>query len=385
MLDNKKAGSGMDNDRGATSVNSGWKKNGRVLKYLAMLAFAAVVIGVMALLFSVFVLKKEPPKQDPEQDKRGSVKQTLPSRTFQPPTPVAAEKNGKDSRGGKADSKKSDIRIVGGKEGEKLLPPMEQLRADRYESALSPKAEGSGGLLNFLGSKQGPIEKIMAGGRSSGPLGGMLNSTATPPRSASIIKNRSLTLAKGAMIPCVLKTRIDSTVPGMTSCVLPHNLYSDDGKTVLAERGSEIVGEYQSELKQGQARLFVLWTRIKTTKGVLINLDSTGTDPLGGSGMPGYVDNHFLERFGGAILLSVITDSLQTGTQVAQEMASKSSGGGSSVVYSTSSGNAQSMAAEALRNTINIPPTLYKNQGDRISIFVARDLSFESIYEIRPL
>jgi type IV secretion system protein VirB10 len=38
------------------------------------------------------------------------------------------------------------------------------------------------------------------------------------------------------------------------------------------------------------------------------------------------------------------------------------------------------MAAKALENSINIPPTLYKNQGERVAIFVARDLDFRGVY-----
>jgi type IV secretion system protein VirB10 len=380
MLDNKRSTDGINNDRGAANISSGGRKSGSFMKYLAMLGFGAVGLGIIALAFSMFVFKKEPAKVDPDKDKKGLVKQVLPSRTFQPPPPDRAGKDAKPT------IKKDDIKITKGKESQKNLGPMDQLLADRYESALSFKG-GSGADARRIRTvnNSGDSESQSAKGGSSGELGKMLKATYTPQTSASIIKNRSLTVAKGAMIPCVLKTRIDSTVPGMTSCVLPHNLYSDDGKTVLAERGSEIVGEYQTGLKRGHARLFVLWTRIKTPKGVIINLSSPGADPLGGSGMPGYVDNHFFQRFGSAILLSVISDGLQTASGVAQELANKSTGSGNSIVYSSSQNSGQTMATEALKDSINIPPTLYKNQGDRISIFVARDLSFESVYEIRPL
>jgi type IV secretion system protein VirB10 len=34
--------------------------------------------------------------------------------------------------------------------------------------------------------------------------------------------------------------------------------------------------------------------------------------------------------------------------------------------------------------TLNIPPTLYKNQGERVGIFVARDLDFRGVYGLEP-
>jgi type IV secretion system protein VirB10 len=187
-----------------------------------------------------------------------------------------------------------------------------------------------------------------------------------------------MVLAKGSFIDCVLETRIDSTVPGMTSCIVTRNIYSDNGKVLLIERGSKITGEYQSDMKQGQARIFVLWNRIKTPHGVTVNLDSPGTDPLGGSGMPGYVNRHFAERFGAAILLSMIDDAFATAANLAQK-----SRDNQTIVYQSTSSSANDMATEALRHTINIPPTLYKNQGERINVLVARDLSFEGVYDVR--
>jgi len=213
-----------------------------------------------------------------------------------------------------------------------------------------------------------------------GEMAALLTSTRTPPSSAGTLGNRNFILAKGSFIDCALQTRLDSTVPGMTACVITRNIYSDNGKVLLLERGSEVTGEYQSNMKHGMARIFVLWNRIKTPNGIVIALDSPGTDQLGGAGLPGYVDNHFWDRFGGALLLTLINSAAQGLSSYVGNLSSQAglqqnfNGGGSA--------SAQNVATEALRNTINIPPTLYKNQGEQVGIYVARDLNFSSVYDV---
>ena len=121
--------------------------------------------------------------------------------------------------------------------------------------------------------------------------------------------------------------------------------------------------------------MFVLWTRVRTPKGVEIALDSPGTDPLGASGLPGKVNNHFWRRFGAAMLVSIV----DTGLAVA---GSDMAGQGTTVNLGGATDKAGELATKILESTVNIPPTLYKNHGDRINIVVARDLDFGGVYAL---
>ncbi len=225
---------------------------------------------------------------------------------------------------------------------------------------------------------QGPAGS--AQGRSAGSeseLGVRLRATATPAVSATRIRERSLTLSKGTFIDCILETRLDTSVPGMTACVVPRNIYSSDGRVLLIEKGSRATGEYRGSVTRGHARIFVLWTQIETPGGVVIALDSPGTDALGGSGLPGHVDNHWWARFGNALLFSLLED----GFDYAAARATEAQGGVN--YYANSEDAMDELIREAVREATNIPSTLTKNQGERIGIMTARNLYFGSVYQLR--
>jgi type IV secretion system protein VirB10 len=196
---------------------------------------------------------------------------------------------------------------------------------------------------------------------------------ATPAR-AQTLPTQQFLLPKGAFIDCTLETAIDSTLPGMTTCVTATDTFGVDGKVVLLERGSKLVGETRGEVQNGSARVFVLWTEARTPTGVLAPLDSPGTDELGRSGLPGEVNRHFWDRFGAAVLVSVIDGAVQAAAQSTNR-------GGSAVIFNPST--SQDALTEVLKGSINIAPTITKHQGDRIQILVARDLDFRTVYELR--
>lgn len=213
-----------------------------------------------------------------------------------------------------------------------------------------------------------------------GSIGSLLQPSQTPAVQATMLGDRNMILPKGRTIDCALTTRVINDVAGMASCVLTQDVYSDNGRVVLAEKGSEATGEYSATMLQGQRRLFLLWTRLKTTKGVVVNLNSPAADGLGTTGLDGYVDNHWWERIGGAFMLSLVQDAI--GYETARQQ--NSNGGGQSIaVFTNSTSTTNRMAEKVLDSTINIKPTLYKNQGDRTTIYVARDIDFGSVYAIR--
>ncbi|RJY13312.1 TrbI/VirB10 family protein [Parashewanella spongiae] len=213
--------------------------------------------------------------------------------------------------------------------------------------------------------------------QQSSSLSVQLQATKLKGSVASHVVDPNLFITKGAFLDCILETAISSDVPGMTRCQLSRDIYSTNGKVLLLEKGSHIVGQYQSGLQQGVARIFVLWNRIETPNGVIIDLDSPGTDTLGRSGHSGFVDSHFKQRFGSAILLSLIGDA---GSYAANKA---NSGDKNQIQFGNTIGSSKDLASTALQDSIRIKPTLLKNQGEHINVFVARDLDFRSVYDLQ--
>ena len=266
-------------------------------------------------------------------------------------------------------------------QGPGSAPPMTTVQAPEPKPLTPAQIAHARRLNGAMGGREGaPSAPAMqdGGGQGEDQVPGELGEGLKPLRlsaqGAGKLANRDYLLTQGAMLDCVLETKIVSSVAGMTSCHLTRDIYSSNGRVVVLDRGSKVVGFYQGGMKQGQPRIFVQWSRVETPKGVIINLDSPGTGSLGEGGLSGFIDNHYAQRFGGAILLSLVDD-------LGDYFANKNQGRtGQEIQFSNTGETSKEMARVTLENSINIPPTLYKNQGERIAIFVARDLSFQGVY-----
>lgn len=236
------------------------------------------------------------------------------------------------------------------------------------------KIEYSSVLVDVYGTKQATKQLQETGLAGSMRASNLANGT---------VSNRgdtTMMLLKGTNIPCVLRTKVDSTYQGFTICQVTKDVYSANGKVLLIERGSSVFGEQNIQMTQGKARVSILWGRIETPKNVSINLDSPATGQLGEMGVNAKVNNHFWKRFGGAIMLSVIQDALAVGRS---HLEKNKQGESNQTTVNNTTSTAESMSEEILKNTINIPPTATVNQGTVINIMVARDVDFNSIYGLQ--
>jgi type IV secretion system protein VirB10 len=203
-------------------------------------------------------------------------------------------------------------------------------------------------------------QRAAPGGGSAGDFASRIGGVGGGAAQATSNFDPKTTITQGTMIPAVLETAINTDVPGYVRALVSQDVRSFDGSRILVPRSSRLIGQYQSGLQAGQKRAYVIWTRLIRPDGVSVALASPATGFDGSGGLPGKVDSHFFQRFGSAMLLSVIGGLTTLGS------------GGTSVVL----GGGQNAAATALQQNGQIGPTIRVRMGEPIRVFTARDLDF---------
>jgi type IV secretion system protein VirB10 len=294
---------------------------------------------------------------------------SLPERFLGPPPPEPSHQKSSGTSTRRPSGRSPQLQSV-----ERRLAGAVLISSTSHSGATNRSGQHTGdrpaGSYELSANFKGHDDSVAAQGESE--LGSMLTPTVMQPTRAHTLSSRHLLLQKGTFIDCTLETAIDTTLPGLVTCITATDTFGADGRIVLLDRGTKLIGETGGQVKAGMARVFVLWSEARTPDGVVAPLESPGTDELGRSGLAGQVNRHFLERFGAALLISVIDGAVQ---------AAAGSGSDGTVIVNPSAST--QIMTEVLRSTINIPPTVLKHQGDRIQVLVARDVDFGGVYAVR--
>ena len=260
--------------------------------------------------------------------------------------------------------------------GEPLLPGagtdaarLAELEERRARAEAERQARVSSPLIAFGGSGAASVD---VGGAAGPELGQneeflRLGARAAEVEQATIIANPSRTVIQGTVIQAVMETAIDSSLPGAIRAVVSEDVHSYDGTRVLIPRGSKLIGRYNSEVEAAQRRLMVAWDRIITPDNQSVTISAYGADELGRSGTTGVLDRRLGTRFGSAALVSLIS-ALPAAASAAVE----------DPISAELAGELGEDAEEATKSVmgeyLSVAPTIYIDQGARITVMVDRDL-----------
>ena len=184
-----------------------------------------------------------------------------------------------------------------------------------------------------------------------------------PGPAALVVDSGGGDLAIGTLIPAVLETPIDTSRPGQVRAIVSQDARSQDGLKVLVPRGSRLIGEYQSDVRSGQNRVLVNWTRLVRPDGYAVRLGAPSADAMGGAGIPGNYHSFFFSRF--------LNAALQTALSVGGTMV----GGGDNTVI-VGLPNSVGTAGQGLFQTENRRPKITVKAGTLFNVFVNREVDF---------
>ncbi len=248
---------------------------------------------------------------------------------------------------------------------------LEQVRA-RLESLKALYGSGASQAANSL-----PVPLI--GSQSAPQFGGTQPVMSIPQSKSQYLEpvkyDGRLLIRQGKYIPAAFLTAINSDLPGDISAIVTENVYdSVGGDTLLIPKGSMLLATYGNDILIGQERILINFNRLVLPNGSYVDLGAmNGIDAIGQSGSSAAVNNHFLKQFGAGLIGAVVAWGVDKST--ASNITINTSNN-SQTDLTTSSGKViKELTDRILERYKNLKPTLTVAPGEKIRLFVGRDIA----------
>ncbi|PVM83362.1 TrbI/VirB10 family protein [Caulobacter endophyticus] len=183
-------------------------------------------------------------------------------------------------------------------------------------------------------------------------------------------------LQAGSIIAAALVTGLRSDTPGVAIAQVTQDVHDSlGGGVLLIPAGARLVGEYDAQVKSGQSRLPVTWTRLILPSGRSIVLDKLpAADAQGMAGLQDGVDRH-----GGRVLAAAgLSTLLALGAEA---------GGGQDeddlvrALRRAGSTSASQVGQQIVGKSLDLLPTLTIRPGAPLRVLLTRDLVLEPYRE----
>lgn len=198
---------------------------------------------------------------------------------------------------------------------------------------------------------------------------------STPRTDSGFPVDRSFILTQERVITAVTRYSINSQIPGEVHAIVDQNIYGDDDRYVLIERGSTLIGRYEPLEAQGDTRLNVVFYRILRPDGAHLysgDIDAGfayAADAMGRTGLVGEIDNRYWERYGSALItagIGALAGAASTYASSDTEVASQAS--------NNLTQQLGQVTARNLEDQIDLAPIITVAASEPINVFLTEDL-----------
>ena len=183
-------------------------------------------------------------------------------------------------------------------------------------------------------------------------------------------------IAPGTVISMILRTGLNTDLPGQIMAEVTQNVYDSlTGSVLLIPKGTRLVASYSSSVTFGQQRVLIAWTQLIRPDGLILNLPGLpGIDAQGYTGYADKVNNHIWSLLGGTTLASLIS-------LAENEVASQAELVGDTIAEAMgiASDNVSSTAEKYIDRLIDRQPTITIRHGRSIKLLVTQKLTLEPL------
>lgn len=188
-------------------------------------------------------------------------------------------------------------------------------------------------------------------------------------------------------ITAVLTYQIDTRQTVTAVAMVDRDVYGNNGRTVVIPRGTKIVGKVGGGATD---RVGIAWSQLIRPDGVRFVFEGESGDAMGRGGVPGKINNRYLERYGYSLLPSLVSAGI-TAALGGQTSSAAGVGGGAASVAQTQDAKAVAaqiiqqpltqIAQDIYRTKSQIPVQITIPAGTRLTVWSTGDLRLKPVGE----
>ena len=189
----------------------------------------------------------------------------------------------------------------------------------------------------------------------------------------------------GAVIPGILETSINTSLPGQVLARVTQNVYDSlTGRVLLIPQGTLLIARYNSSVSYAQSRIQIVWDTLIRPDGFQIDLEgANGVDRAGMSGQEANSKGNFFEYLKAAGVITIFSIANAKFTETVNKFGSS----GETAAANAAQANANffnQLGSELTSQAMNVQPVLTVENGTLINIMLNKTIYLPPLKAFTP-